>query len=61
MINNCRKIVSSGQKHQRKTLPPAVQQLILESLNNLQYGVLEITVHENRVVQIEKREKIRLK
>lgn len=61
MVNNCLEIASSDSKCSRRTLPVEVQQLILESLQSLRYGVLEITVHEGRIVQIEKREKIRLK
>jgi hypothetical protein len=37
----------------------AVRQ-ILAMLNNLKFGSLEIVVHEGSIVQIEKREKIRL-
>jgi hypothetical protein len=33
---------------------------ILQALNGLRYGSVEITIHESRVVQIERKEKFRL-
>jgi len=33
---------------------------ILAALDGLQYGAVEITVHDGKVVQIERREKFRL-
>lgn len=33
---------------------------ILQALNGLRYGSVEITVHESRIVQIERKEKFRL-
>jgi hypothetical protein len=33
---------------------------ILRALQRLRYGAVEITVHDGRIVQIERREKIRL-
>ncbi len=38
---------------------PAVLQAIVAGLRELRFGSLEITVHNARVVQIEKREKVR--
>ena len=61
MVNNCLEIPSSKTKNKSRVLPLEVQSLILEFLQSLRYGVLEITVHDGRIVQIEKREKIRLK
>lgn len=43
-----------------KALDPAVVARIVDAVASLQYGVVEITVHDSRVVQIERREKIRL-
>jgi hypothetical protein len=34
-------------------------QAVLRALRSLRYGSLEVTVHDSRVVQIERREKIR--
>jgi hypothetical protein len=33
---------------------------ILEALHGLRFGSVEITVHEGRIVQIERKEKLRL-
>ncbi len=33
---------------------------LLSAINSLRFGSVEITVHEGRVTQIEKREKVRL-
>lgn len=33
---------------------------VSELLRNLRYGTLELTVHDGRVVQIERRERVRL-
>mgnify|MGYP001006329377 CR=1 FL=1 len=38
---------------------PVVMQKILEALAGLRYGSVEITVHDARVVQVERREKVR--
>jgi len=39
-------------------LPGSVK-VILKALSTLEYGSLEITVHDGRIVQMERREKIR--
>ncbi len=36
-----------------------IDRSILQAVRSLDYGSVEITVHENRVVQIERREKVR--
>lgn len=33
--------------------------MILKALSTLEYGSVEITIHEGRIVQVERREKIR--
>ena len=38
---------------------PEVAREILEALRGLRFGSVEITVHDCRVVQIERREKVR--
>lgn len=43
-----------------KTNPPPVLDTILDALTDLKFGSVEITVHEGRIVQIERREKLRL-
>ena len=42
------------------TTSDAVPEKLLAALKNLKYGSVEITVHEGRIVQIERREKLRL-
>jgi len=37
-----------------------VLQYLSQSIASIRYGAIEITVHEGRVTQIEKREKLRL-
>ena len=39
-------------------VPSAVQE-ILRAIESLRFGSVEITVHEGRITQIEKREKVR--
>jgi hypothetical protein len=34
--------------------------IVLKQIESLRFGVVQIVVHENRVVQIEKTEKVRL-
>ena len=38
---------------------PTVAQEILRAIERVRFGSIEITVHEGRVTQIEKREKVR--
>ena len=38
---------------------PTVAQEILRAIESVRFGSIEITVHEGRVTQIEKREKVR--
>ena len=40
-------------------LPPAIETAILEAVKSLQYGSVEVTVHDSRVVQVECTRKIR--
>ena len=43
-----------------KKVPVEVAQEILRAVANIEYGSIEIVIHDNRVVQIECREKIRV-
>jgi len=43
-----------------KKIPVEVAQEILRAVANIEYGSIEIVIHDNRVVQIECREKIRV-
>ncbi len=43
-----------------KKIPAEVAQEILRAVASIEYGSVEIVIHENKVVQIECREKIRV-
>ncbi|AEJ00862.1 Protein of unknown function DUF2292 [Nitrosomonas sp. Is79A3] len=43
-----------------KKVPTEVAQEILRAVASIEYGSIEIVIHENKVVQIECREKIRV-
>jgi len=49
----------SDNTDQKSDLPAWIQ-LVQESVDSLQFGVVQIVVHNARVVQIEKTEKVRL-
>jgi hypothetical protein len=42
------------------TLPDETLRRVIDALRGLRYGAVEITVHDGRVVQIERSEKLRL-
>lgn len=37
-----------------------IEQQVLDAIRSIQYGTVEITIHESRVVQIERTEKVRV-
>ncbi|GMV94088.1 MAG: YezD family protein [Candidatus Hydrogenedentes bacterium] len=39
---------------------PEVRRRILEAIASLRYGSVEVTIHDGRVVQIDRKERIRL-
>ena len=41
-------------------IPADIDQRILEAVRSLEYGSVEVVVHDSQVVQIERREKVRL-
>lgn len=43
-----------------KELAPSWLPIVTEQVESLRFGVVQIVVHDNRVVQIEKTEKVRL-
>ena len=43
-----------------KKVPAEIAQEILRAVANIEYGSIEIVIHDSRVVQIECREKIRV-
>jgi hypothetical protein len=40
-------------------LPPALLRELLEALRSIRYGTVELVIHDGRVVQLERREKVR--
>ena len=42
------------------TLDPEVTRRILDAIQSLHFGAVEVTVHEGRVVQIDRRERTRI-
>ena len=44
---------------QPANLPAALTQEILAAIASLRYGSVEVTVHDSRVIQIERKEKVR--
>jgi len=45
---------------QDKTTHALTSQKILEALQGIRYGAVEIIIHDGKVVQIERREKLRM-
>jgi hypothetical protein len=39
---------------------PRITQRILHALKGIRYGAVEIVIHDGRIVQIERKEKVRL-
>ena len=54
-------IATSGRKltEARKALPDEVVGTLLRLIREVRFGSIEIVVHEGRVTQIERREKVR--
>lgn len=52
------KRIEDGQTDKR--LSPEVEQEILRAIARIDYGSIEVVVHDGKVVQIECREKIRV-
>jgi len=42
-----------------QNLPNDVQQHIIEAIASIKYGAVEILIHDSRVVQVERSEKMR--
>jgi hypothetical protein len=40
-------------------LPPALARELLEALRSIRYGAIELVIHDGRVVQLERRVKVR--
>jgi hypothetical protein len=41
-------------------LPPALLRELLHALQTIRYGAVELVIHEGKVVQLERREKVRI-
>ncbi|HBH78572.1 MAG TPA: hypothetical protein DDY39_01990 [Nitrospira sp.] len=48
------------QEARRSYAEQEVEEAILSALKGLRFGSVEITVHDSRVVQIERKEKVRI-
>jgi hypothetical protein len=42
------------------SLPPGLLHELILALRSIRYGTIELVIHDGRVVQLEKREKVRL-
>ena len=40
-------------------LPPLLLRELVEALRSIRYGAIELVIHDGRVVQLERREKVR--
>ena len=40
-------------------LPPALLRELRQALRSIRYGAIELVIHDGRVVQLERREKVR--
>jgi len=49
----------SLKQNQKNIVNDAIIKEVVEALNNLKYGHIQITVHNSKIVQIEKTEKTR--
>jgi hypothetical protein len=54
-----RRRLMSSRQNQKSIVTDAIIKEIIEALNNLKYGHVQITVHNSRIVQIDKTEKTR--
>ena len=52
------RVIEDGQTDKR--LSPEIEQEILRAIARIDYGSVEVVVHDGKVVQIECREKIRV-
>lgn len=53
-------MMKAKQKQDRTDNHPLPTEKLNELLAGMRYGTLELTVHDGRVVQIERRERVRL-
>ena len=58
-MNNIARTEAEGTKGQGPEKLPAWLQLVREHVGSLKFGTVQITVHDARVVQVERVEKLR--
>ncbi len=58
MAESDARLMEDGQSAKR--LPPEIEQEILRAIARIDYGSIEVVIHDGKVVQIECREKIRV-
>lgn len=52
--------IELSQLAKMNAITPEWVEIVLKQVESLRFGVVQITVHESRVVQIEKTEKVRV-
>jgi hypothetical protein len=52
---------SAVKKHSNGAVDSYTRQEIFDAVSRISYGEVVLTIHDGKVVQIEKREKVRLK
>ena len=52
---------SNGGQDDSLPLPPLLLREFAEALRSIRYGTIELVIHDGRVVQLERREKMRFK
>jgi hypothetical protein len=51
--------VSDAGPDDTPSLPPALLRELWQALRAIRYGAIELVIHDGRVVQLERREKVR--
>ena len=53
-------IGKAGSMQKYTKLPDKVEALVLQSLNSIKYGTITLTIQDQKVIQVESSEKIRV-
>jgi hypothetical protein len=48
-----------AKQNKKNIVNDAITKEVIEAINNLEYGQIHITVHNSKIVQIDKTEKVR--
>jgi hypothetical protein len=59
MITPAEPGLNGGQDNDALPLPPLLLRELAEALRSIRYGAIELVIHDGRVVQLERREKVR--